>query len=98
MKNFYTTEPWRSLMSENSPGALPPSIPMLLAQGGADGLVRPQVTRDYMRLQCQAGSKVRMVALPNANHGTIAHDSAATAVAWIADRFAGAAVPDDCGG
>jgi acetyl esterase/lipase len=94
--NFYETEPWRSLMAANTPGALPPQIPLFLAQGGADGLVRPQVTQNYMRRQCEAGSKVRMVFLPGINHGMIAHDAAATAVDWIADRFAGTPAPSDC--
>jgi acetyl esterase/lipase len=94
--NFYETEPWRSLMTANTPDTLPPQIPLLLAQGGADGLVRPQVTEGYMRRQCAAGSKVRMLLLPGVNHGMIAHDAAATAVDWIGDRFANAAVPSDC--
>jgi acetyl esterase/lipase len=94
--NFYTIEPWRSLLASNTPGTLPPQIPLLLAQGGADGLVRPQVTQDYMRRQCAAGGAVRMLVLPNATHGIIAHDAAASAVAWMADRFAGSAAPSDC--
>jgi acetyl esterase/lipase len=94
--DFYDTEPWRGLMAANTPGTLPPGVPLLLAQGGADGLVRPQVTEDYMRRQCAAGSSVQMVFLKDANHGVIAHDAAPTAVEWINSRFAGAPVPSDC--
>lgn len=96
--NFYATEPWRSLMLQNSPGALPPRIPLFLAQGGADGLVRPQVTESYMKRQCAAGGKVRMLFMPSANHGFIGRDAAAAAVDWMTDRFAGVPVPSDCGG
>jgi acetyl esterase/lipase len=95
--DFFNTEPWRSLMAANTPGTLPPQIPLLLAQGSADELVRPQVTQDYMRRQCAAGGKVRMLVLRGANHGVIAHDAAAAVVDWIGDRFAGAATPNDCG-
>jgi acetyl esterase/lipase len=95
--NFYDTEPWRGLMAANTPGTLPPGIPLLLAQGGADGLVRPQVTRDYMRRQCAAGSSVQMIFLKDANHGVIAHDAAPTAVEWMSSRFAGVPVSSDCG-
>jgi hypothetical protein len=56
--NFYTVEPWRRLMASNSPGTLPPRIPLLLAQGGADQLVRPRVTEDCMKRQCRAGGNV----------------------------------------
>ena len=49
-----------------------------------------------MRKLCRAGSRVRMILLPNVDHGYIGRDSAAAAVDWMADRFAGAAAPDDC--
>jgi acetyl esterase/lipase len=94
--DFYRAEPWRSLMARNSPGPLPPQIPLFLAQGGADELVRPQVTRDFMRRQCAAGGKVQMLFLPGSNHGFIARDAAAAAAAWMTGRFAGESAPSDC--
>ena len=97
VKDFYTVEPWRSLMASNTPGPLAPSIPVFLAQGGADDLVRPQVTRDYMKRLCGAGSRVRLDFVPAAGHGFIAADAALPAVQWMADRFAGLAAPSDCG-
>jgi acetyl esterase/lipase len=96
VQNFYDVEPWHSLMASNTPGTLPPRIPVFLAQGGADELVRPQVTQNYMKRLCGAGSKVRMDLMPDANHGFIARDSVAAAVDWMTDRFAGRAAPDDC--
>lgn len=96
VSNFYTIEPWRSLMASNTPGTLPPHVPVFLAQGGADELVRPQVTQDYMRRLCRAGSKVQMVVLPTINHGFIARDSAPNAVEWMTDRFAGFGAPSNC--
>ena len=96
VSNFYTTEPWRSLMAGNSPGPLPPNIPLLLAQGGADELVRPQVTEAYMQRQCRAGGKAQLLFLSAANHGIIAHDAAPSAVDWMTDRFAGFPAPSNC--
>ncbi len=98
MNNFYTVEPWRALLAGNTPGTLPPHVPVFLAQGGADELVRPQVTQDYLRRLCRAGSKVQMIALPNVNHGFIGRDSAPSAVEWMMDRFAGFPAPSDCTG
>lgn len=95
--NPATLEPWRSLLVRNTPGALPPSIPVFLAQGSTDGLVRPQVTQAYMQRLCEAGSRVRFLMMPNVSHGFAGRDSADAAVAWMADRFAGAAPPNDCG-
>jgi acetyl esterase/lipase len=96
VSNFYTVEPWRSLMASNTPGILPPNMPLFLAQGGADELVRPAVTQDYMTRQCRAGGKVHMLTLPTDNHGFIARDAAASAVEWMTDRFAGFPAPSDC--
>lgn len=89
-------EPWHSLLEENTPGALPPEIPVFLAQGTTDQIIRPDVTRDYMGKLCKAGSKVRMLIMPNIGHGRAAQASTMQAVNWITDRFAGEAPPDDC--
>jgi acetyl esterase/lipase len=91
-------EPWRTLIERNTPGSLPPFIPIFLAQGTSDELVRAQVTHDYMQRLCRAGSKVRMVLMPSMGHGFAARDSANAVVDWMADRFAGYAAPSDCDG
>jgi acetyl esterase/lipase len=97
VKNPADLEPWRSLSHANTPGALPPDLPLFIAQGSQDQLVRPEVTRDYVARSCRAGVKVRFVVLPGVGHGSAARDSAKAAVEWIAGRFAGAAAPNDCG-
>jgi acetyl esterase/lipase len=89
-------EPWHSLLEKNSTGTLPPSIPVFLAQGTTDQIIRPEVTQNYMKKLCSAGSKVRMMVLPNIGHGRAAQASTATVVQWTADRFAGETAPNDC--
>jgi acetyl esterase/lipase len=98
VKNPAETEPWHSLLVRNTPGLLPRSVPVFLAQGTSDGLVRPAVTMDYMKRLCRAGSRVRMLTLPGVSHGFAGAKSADEAVAWISDRFAGRPAPNDCGG
>ncbi|WP_426610593.1 alpha/beta fold hydrolase [Bradyrhizobium sp. McL0616] len=95
--NIATVEPWRSLAIRNTPAALSPQIPLFLAQGTADNIVRPDVTRAYMQQQCKAGGKVVMMWVPGVGHGLVARDSANAAVGWMMDRFAGQPVPNDCG-
>ncbi|HML13795.1 MAG TPA: lipase, partial [Xanthobacteraceae bacterium] len=90
-------EPWRTLAAGNTPGPLPPGIPVFLAQGAADTLVRPALTKAYMARLCAAGSKARMLVMPGVGHGFIGRDSADAVAQWIADRFAKAPAPDDCG-
>jgi acetyl esterase/lipase len=97
IKNPAVVEPWRSLAASNSPGVLPSGIPIFLSQGTDDNLVRPAVTKDYMSKLCRAGSSVRLVWLPGVNHGFAARESADAAINWVADRFAGAPAPSDCG-
>jgi acetyl esterase/lipase len=96
VKNLATFEPWRSLADRNTPGSLPARIPIFLAQGTSDELVRPAVTENYMTTLCNAGSKVRMTLLPGVGHGPAGRDSADAAVQWMADRFAGIPPPNDC--
>ncbi|HVV92925.1 MAG TPA: lipase family protein [Hyphomicrobiales bacterium] len=97
VKDLGAVEPWRGLLRENTPGPLPPEEPVFLAQGTADQLVRPPVTRRYARELCGRGSRVRYLSLPGIGHGRAAMRSADAAVAWMAGRFAGAAAPSDCG-
>src|SRR5580698_7737199 len=89
-------EPWHSLLAENSPGALPPEIPVFLAQGTDDVIIHPKVTEDYEAKLCHAGSKVRMLLMPNIGHGRDAQASTQAVLAWISERFAGKPAPDDC--
>lgn len=89
-------EPWHSLMARNSAPALPARIPVFLAQGDADVVVRPAVTHAYARRLCAGGSRVSFDSLPGVGHGWAAAKSAKAAADWIAARFEGAAPPDSC--
>ena len=40
-------EPWHTLLAENSPGVLPPEIPIFLAQGADDVIIHPDVTKAF---------------------------------------------------
>ena len=89
-------EPWRTLAQRNTPRPLPRHVPAFFAQGDADVIVRPSVTYRYVESMCRRGSRVTLKVLPKITHDWIAIESAATAVAWIADRFEGKAAPSTC--
>jgi acetyl esterase/lipase len=97
VQNIATVEPWRSLAQRNTPGVLPRGIPLFLAQGTTDDLVRPEVTRGYFDRSCKGGIKVRMLWMPGIGHGFAGRDSADAAVDWMMARFAGEPAPTDCG-
>lgn len=92
-----TVEPWRGILLRNTPGALPRSLPLLMIQGTADTIVEPSVTEAYVKRQCSDGGAVRFILVPGIPHDPIARDMAPDAVQWMADRFAGAPPPSDCG-
>jgi pimeloyl-ACP methyl ester carboxylesterase len=68
-------EPWHTLLAQNSPGPLPPGIPVFLAQGTDDDIIHPKVTQDYAAKLCGAGSKVRILLMPNIGHSRAAQAS-----------------------
>jgi alpha-beta hydrolase superfamily lysophospholipase len=90
-------QPWRGLMADNNPGASPIRVPVLIAQGGADTLVIPQVTTDYVRGLCRTNKVVSYLMMPGIDHGLIAEKSASRVLGWIEDRFKGAQAPGTCG-
>jgi acetyl esterase/lipase len=96
VKDITQVEPWRSLLRQNIPGVLPRDIPVFLAQGDADDLVRPQVTTAYKDALCAAGSRVRMLNMAGVGHGFAGFDSAKAAVEWMGARLAGQPAPSDC--
>jgi acetyl esterase/lipase len=90
------TEPWARLAALNTPGTLPPSIPVFIAQGTSDPIVPLRITLSYVRRLCAAGSRVTLDEMPGVGHGFAAMRSARTAVDWIADRFDLRPAPNDC--
>jgi pimeloyl-ACP methyl ester carboxylesterase len=88
--------PWARVAADNAPGGEPIGVPVFIAQGLSDTVVDPPVTEQFVRLLCAKGTPVRFVRFPGADHMAIPGRSAADAVAWIAQRFAGEAAPSDC--
>jgi pimeloyl-ACP methyl ester carboxylesterase len=89
-------EPWHTLLTKNSPGTLPAEIPVFLAQGTDDVIIHPDVTKTYAATLCKAGSKVRLLSMPNIGHGRAAQASTQAMLDWTSSRFAGTTAPDDC--
>jgi alpha-beta hydrolase superfamily lysophospholipase len=91
------TEPWRSMLTTNTPSGDLGGAPLLLVQGEADTIVRPAVSRRFAQAACERGTPVLLRLYPGHSHTTIAHHAAADAAAWIADRFAARPAPSSCG-
>jgi acetyl esterase/lipase len=99
--NFLTAnptkeQPWKSIMARNSPGQRPAGAPVFIAQGTADDVVRPVITKRFAEHLCRKGTPVHMTLIEGASHSFAGMDSARTAVKWMAERFAGRPAPSDC--
>ena len=91
-----TSEPWHTLLAENTVGMPPAGLPLFVAQGTADDVVDPPVTADYVKQLCANGNAVRRLLLPAVGHGAAGRDSARAGIQWMSGRFAGAPAPNDC--
>jgi uncharacterized membrane protein HdeD (DUF308 family)/alpha-beta hydrolase superfamily lysophospholipase len=89
-------QPWRRIAIENSPGAAPIGVPVLITQGGADPIVPARVTQRLARKLCAAGERVDLRIYPSLEHleaGIVVVPDVAT---WIAGRFQGREAPTTC--
>jgi hypothetical protein len=91
-----TTEPWASLLQENTPGGAPIGVPILVAQGEADQLVRPDTTTDFVGRICGQGEVVDLRLYPDIDHGLVAERAIPLLIPWLADRLAGKPAPTTC--
>jgi alpha-beta hydrolase superfamily lysophospholipase len=87
--------PWRDIIARNTPRSIPRDVPVLIAQGTADAIVLPAVTRDFARRFCRGGTSVRLVEMQT-DHLGIATSSASQVVDWISSRFEGASQGRAC--
>jgi alpha-beta hydrolase superfamily lysophospholipase len=88
--------PWKALLAKNSPGVTPAGVPVFLAQGTSDNIVRPNVTQAYADRLCARGTPTTLVPVKG-GHFESGAAAAAPMTGWIADRFAGRRAPSDCG-
>ena len=85
-------------LARNTPDR-PIAVPLLIAQGGADELVRPSIQRAFVRSRCAAGQALAYRTYPGRDHlSLVAPDSPLVPdlLAWTADRFAGRPAATAC--
>ncbi|MFJ6537731.1 alpha/beta fold hydrolase [Paenarthrobacter sp. NPDC091711] len=74
---------WSELLTENTPDEAPLPVPLFVAQGAKDTLVRPEITAAFVASQTQAGTAVESHVLPDATHGTVALDALPSLMKWM---------------
>ena len=88
--------PWSAMLLENSRFAPASRVPLYIAQGTSDELVKPQVTLDYVRAACRQGVAVNYVTLKGKGHGGSITAATPDAVNWLSARLAGSPSRGNC--
>jgi alpha-beta hydrolase superfamily lysophospholipase len=91
-----TTEPWQTMLRENSAGGAPITVPVFVGQGLADKLVIPSATEAYVRLLCSQGADVAFHTFPHINHGLVAYASIPELLPWMAQVDTGRRPASNC--
>jgi pimeloyl-ACP methyl ester carboxylesterase len=89
-------EPWSELLERNTPTDEPYDLPVFVAQGGDDDLVRPATTASYVARLCAAGQPVQFHRVAGASHLTIALRSMPQVRRFFAAALDGRSPPDTC--
>lgn len=98
---FLSAEPssvpgWSAVLAENSPSIEPIAVPMLVSQGSADDLVRPDVTTSWVDAQCGAGARIAYDTYPGVGHFDLRTVAPPQVLAWLTQRLDGQPVPAGC--
>jgi alpha-beta hydrolase superfamily lysophospholipase len=88
-----TTQPWASLLQQNTPGQSALSVPLLVAQGDIDTLVRPSATAAFVTHECSIGTKVDFLPIAKTGHGLVALRALPTVLKFFA-QVSGGTTPD----
>lgn len=93
-----TTEPWRTMLQENSAGGSPLSVPVFVGQGEADALVLPSATEGYVDLLCSQDADVTFHRYPDdVTHGLAAYAALPDLLLWLPSLDGEHPPADGCG-
>jgi pimeloyl-ACP methyl ester carboxylesterase len=91
-----TTQPWADLLQQNTPGQTPLTVPLLVAQGETDTLVRPTATSAFVTHECSNGTRVNFIRIPKTGHGLVALRAMPTVMQFFAQVSKGSTSSSVC--
>jgi pimeloyl-ACP methyl ester carboxylesterase len=94
--NPATTEPWQTLLKENSAGATPITVPVFIGQGLADTTVDPSSTKSYVEHLCSTGENVTFREFDGVSHLLAGSVSVVDVLPWLRGIRAGTTPAGTC--
>jgi acetyl esterase/lipase len=91
-----TTQPWATLLRQNTPGAIRLPVPLFVAQGATDALVKPELTWQFADRECGLGTRVTRLSIPATGHGEVALRALPTVLPWFAAIASGSPPATNC--
>lgn len=93
----WATEPWVTIIDENTPGGAVVGAPVLVAQGADDPLVLPSVQAAFVDRWCASGQSLEYRSYEGVGHLDAGHASASDVTEWAIARFESHAWTPTCG-
>ena len=94
--NPATTPGWSGLFTANDPSPLEQPVPLLVAQGLSDKLVRPDTTIAFVQQACAAHARIALDTYPGVGHFAVRTAALPQSLAWIRARLGGAPEATGC--
>lgn len=91
-----TTEPFASILEENSPGVRATKVPIFMYQGEADEQIPVVASKLVLDRYCKNGTTAYRKTYPGATHTSVIPLALPEIESYIADRLAGRPAPTSC--
>ncbi|MGH2589063.1 MAG: lipase family protein, partial [Dehalococcoidia bacterium] len=82
---------WRTIVAENVPGKQRTAAPIFVAQGLADRIIPPMMTRLFVRRLTHIGNSVKFTTYPETDHLGLMGTASADVATWMHQQLASAA-------
>jgi pimeloyl-ACP methyl ester carboxylesterase len=90
------TEPFATLLTENSPTFRKSDVPIFMYHGEADELIPVSLSKIVLDKYCKLGTTVSRKTYPGGTHTSVIPLAMADVQQYLSDRLAGKPAPNDC--
>jgi len=90
-----TTQPWAGILADNTPSG-PINVPLFVGQGLTDPIIDAAITVRAVQARCDDDEQVVLTTYPGVGHVAAGKVAAPDAMAWVGQRFGGAAPASNC--